>query len=65
MDNYEIIEIASSDIIYLIFLPCLIVHEPVFRISLKFYYQCVMDLNALPGQIAKEITVSSFIHIMK
>ena len=65
MDNYEIIEIASSDIIYLIFLSCLIVHEPVFRISLKFYYQCVMDLNALPGQISKEITVSSFIHIMK
>ncbi len=24
-----------------------------------------MDLNALPGQIAKEITVSSSIHIMK
>lgn len=65
MDNYKIIEIASSDIIYLIFLSCLIVQEPVFRISLKFYYQCVMDLNALPGQIAKEITVSSFIHIMK
>lgn len=65
MNNYEIIEIDSSDIIYLIFLSCLIVHEPVFRISLKFYYQCVMDLNALPGQIAKEITVSSFIHIMK
>lgn len=35
------------------------------RILLKFYYQCVMDLNALPGQIVKEITVSSFIHIMK
>ncbi len=35
------------------------------RILLKFYYQCAMDLNALPGQIAKEITVSSFIHIMK
>lgn len=65
MDNYEIIEIASSDIIYSIFLSCLIVHEFVFRISLKFYYQCVMDLNALPGRIAKEITVSSFIHIMK
>ena len=65
MDNYEIIEIASSDIIYLIFLSCLIAHELVFRISFKIYYQCVMDLNALPGQIAKEITVSSFIHIMK
>lgn len=65
MDNYEIIEIASSDIICLIFLSGLIVHEPVFRISLKFHFQCVMDLNALPGQIAKEITVSSFIHIMK
>ena len=65
MDNYEIIEIASSDIIYLIFLSYLIVYEHVFRISLKFYYQCVMDLNALPEQIAKEITVSSFIHIMK
>lgn len=65
MDNYEIIEIASSDIIYSIFLSYLIVHEPVFRILKKFYYQCVMDLNALPGQIAKEITVSSFIHIMK
>ena len=61
MDNYEIIEIASSDIICLIFLSYLIVHEPV----LKFYYQCVMDLNALSGQIAKEITVSIFIHIMK
>lgn len=56
---------TSSDIIYLIFLSCLIAHEPVFIISLKFYYQCVMDLNALLGQIAKEITVSSFIHIMK
>lgn len=65
MDNYEIIEIASSDIIYSIFLSCLIVHEPVFRNFLKFNYQCVMDLNALPVQIAKEITVSSFIHIMK
>lgn len=65
MDNYEIIEIASNDIIYLIFLSCLITHEPVFRILLKYYYQCVMDLNALPGQIAKEITVLSFIHIMK
>lgn len=65
MDNYEIKEIASSDIIYLIFLSCLIAHEPVFRIFLKFYYQCVMNLNALAGQIAKEITVSSFIHIMK
>lgn len=51
--------------IYLLdFLSCLIVYE-LYLDFLKFYYQCVMDLNALPGQIAKEITVSSFIHIMK
>ena len=64
MDNCEIIEIASSDIIYSIFFMfnCL---RACIRILLKFYYQCVMDLNALPGQIAKEITVSSFIYIMK
>lgn len=64
MDNCEIIEIASSDIIYSIFLSCLIVHE-LYLDFLNFYYQCVMDLNALSGQIAKEITVSSLIHIMK